>query len=462
MSREIETTILAGICHYPDVSNTFIPHLKKEHFQEQSSKYLFDIIYDYIQTYDERPSVEALVLEIQKYNVDEDTYDSSKKQLANFKAVKKLSEQYVKDQAKDYVYNRALYNALMESIDLAENGSVDQQHGIPDILTDALTMDFNTEVGMFFFEDAERRWDLYHDAKRKVPFHLDILNKVTKGGAELKTLNIIMAGTNVGKTAMMCDMAAGYMLNGYDVLYITMEMAEEKIYQRIDANIFDITLDELMTLKKDKFMSKVDKLKTDSIGDIAVKEFPTASINTNHIKALIKDMRLKKKFAPTVVMVDYLNLLQSSRYSTQGNNSYTIIKAIAEELRGIAVQNEYLMWSATQLNREGYASSDVDLTHTSESFGLPATADFMFAALTSDQLKANNKMAIRQLKSRYDNVGRYPAFSIGADFDKMKMFDLQNGQGSPSQNPNTNDINQEDVYDKFKARNGRDTSNINV
>ena len=463
MSKQLETTILGGFCFHEDFCNQFIPHVKPEHFVEQSSRHLFKIINRFIEKYDTRPNLESLVLELDKYEADEDLFDECKEQLGEFRHVKKLSPDYIKDEAAQYIQNRAIYNAMMESLEIVESGDPDKVSAVPDILTDAIALDFTTNCGMDFFDDAERRFEYYHDAKTKIPFHLDCLNKATKGGVEPKTLNIILGGTNTGKTALMTDFAANYMLQGYNVLYVTLEMAEEKIYQRIDANLFDLSMDELMLLKKDKFMGKVQGLREKSVGRIKVKEYPPSTANARHISSLLKDLKLHSGFVPDIICVDYINLLQSSRFSSSNNNSYTIVKAIAEELRGIAVSHNTAVWSATQMNREGFATSDVDLTHTSESFGVPATADFMFAMLTSEQLKSAGKLLFKQLKSRYDDIGKMPAFTVGVDFEKMKTYDIQQS-ANIQQEVKNEPVDQDDLYAKFKGGSKKkvETSDLKV
>lgn len=603
MSKQIETMILGALCFNEGFSNQFLPHIDQSHFAEQSSKHLFKIIYHFIDSYDVRPTLEALILELGKYEVDGDTFEECKKQIGEFKNVKKLSEDYIKDEAATYIQNRALYNAMMEGLEIAEKGDPQQYSAIPEILTEAITMDFSNECGMDFYEDAEERFQIYHEPKQKIPFHLEVLNKATKGGVEPKTINIILGGcvhpstkirvryrsvkeyfeekdipisdiekflergyevevdspdgyvpvtefvdkghydgyklimedgtevlcnynhlfettngweyaqdiakrkegalfftregiktghvhklsvkipivdiqvdhpnhryytenvsshnTNVGKTAILCDLTANYMLQGYNVLYITLEMAEHKIYQRVDANIFDVTMDELMMMKKESFMSKVNELKKKSAGNLKVREYPTSAATSRHVSSLMKDLRLRHDFKPDIICVDYLNIMQSSRYSASSNNSYTIVKAIAEELRGIAVQNKAAVWTATQMNRDGIGNTDADLTNTSDSIGSTFTADYVVAAMTSEQLKASGKLYFKQLKSRYDDIGKMPGFTVGADFEKMKLHDIQQTQDAKKEIKNE-PIDQDDLYGRFKGSRKRASEELKV
>jgi archaellum biogenesis ATPase FlaH len=360
-------------------------------------------------------------------NVSEDTFKTAKNDIETFAYDEKTNIEWLLNQTEQFCQDKAIYNAIMSSIQILDNKKGELTTGsIPKILSDALAVSFDPHVGHDFIEDAPARYEFYHQKEVRIPFDLDYFNKITQGGLPKKTLNICLAGTGVGKSLFMCHLAASHLLKGLNVLYITLEMAEERIAERIDANLLDVTLDDLKALPKDIYDKKIARVKNKTTGKLIIKEYPTASAGSANFRHLLNELRLKRSFTTDVIFIDYLNICMSSRIRNGANvNSYTYIKAIAEELRGLAVEFNVPIISATQTTRSGYSSSDLGLEDTSESFGLPATADFMFGLSTSEELEALNQIMVKQLKNRYGDPGTYRRFVIGIDRAKMRLYDVE-------------------------------------
>ena len=424
---KVETLILKNLLLTEDYPRRVLPFVKQEYFEDRTDQYLFDVIHKYFVKYSAVPTVEALTIEVGKIStLSDDQFKQIHQTLESFDK-EKTELDWLLDTTEKWCQDRAIYLALMESIKIAD-GSDDKKSAdaIPSILSDALGVSFDNHIGHDYIDDYEERYESYHRVETKVPFDLDFFNKITKGGLPNKTLNIALAGTGVGKSLFMCHVASSVLLQGRNVLYITMEMAEEKIAERIDANLLNIPIQEISELPKMMFDSKVNNLMKKTQGQLIIKEYPTASAHSGHFKALLNELALKKSFRPDIIFVDYLNICASSRYRANSNvNSYSYIKAIAEELRGLAVEANVPIVSATQTTRSGYGSSDVDLTDTSESFGLPATADLMFALISTEELEEQNQIMVKQLKNRYYDPTLNKRFVVGIDRAKMRLYNVE-------------------------------------
>ena len=425
----IENKILKHLLFDEDFTRKTLPFLKNEYFQESVDKTLFNQINDYIIKYNTLPTYEALVIEINNKNLAEPLYKETIGKLDEIVQNKETTDtKWLIDTTESFCKDRAVYNAIMQSIqmlDASNKGTLDKG-SIPTLLADALSVAFDNHIGHDFLNDADSRYEFYHKIEKRIPFDLDYLNRITKGGLPEKTLNIILAGTGVGKSLFMCHCAASNLTLGKNVLYITLEMAEERIAERIDANLLNIDLDKLIALPKNSYLKKIDRLKSNTTGKLIIKEYPTASANVSHFKHLLNELKLKKQFIPDIIYIDYLNICTSSRIKQGSNvNSYTYVKAIAEELRGLAVEAKVPVISATQTTRGGYDNSDVSLTDTSESFGLPATADLMFALISTEELADLNQLMVKQLKNRYSDPTTNKRFVIGVDRAKMKLYDVE-------------------------------------
>jgi len=425
--EKVENLVLKNLLYNEEYARKVIPFIKGEYFEDPSNKVLYEEISSFIVKYDELPSKEAVSIEVENR---EDLTESLFKELS-----KVLS--YLEKEPADFVWlcdtterwcrDRAIYLALMESISLADGK--DERKGrdaIPSILSDALAVSFDNHVGHNYLEDYEERYALYHRKEDKIPFDLEYLNKITKGGLPNKTLNIALAGTGVGKSLFMCHVASSALMQGRNVLYITCEMAEEKIAERIDANLLNVNIQDIVDLPKQMFDNKVNNLSKKTQGNLIIKEYPTASAHAGHFRSLLNELALKKSFRPDIIFVDYLNICASSRYKGSANiNSYTLVKSIAEELRGLAVEANVPIVSATQTTRSGYGSSDVDITDTSESFGLPATADLMLALISTEELEELGQIMVKQLKNRYNDPTINKRFVVGIDRAKMRLYDCE-------------------------------------
>ena len=404
-----------------------LPFIKEEYFSDNLEKNLFTVISKYFSQYNALPTKEALEIEVGQLDSISDEQHQNILALIRDIDNEKSDPEWIVDTTEKWCKERAIYLALMESIKIAEgNDDKKTPNAIPNILSDALAVSFDNHIGHDYLQDYEERYEFYHKTEDKIPFDLEYFNRITKGGLPNKTLNIALAGTGVGKSLFMCHVASSVLLQSKNVLYITLEMAEEKIAERIDANLLSVDIQQLDQLPKMMFDSKVQKIAKKTQGQLIIKEYPTAAASVGHFRALLNDLALKKSFKPDIIFIDYLNICASSRYSKLGNvNSYSYIKAIAEELRGLAVEANVPIVSATQTTRSGYGSSDVDLTDTSESFGLPATADLMFALISTEELEQINQIMVKQLKNRYNDPTINKRFVVGIDRSKMRLYDVE-------------------------------------
>jgi len=431
---KLEQTILKHLIYSDDYLRKALPFLKPEYFNDRTEKAIFNEITSFTNTYNTTPTIEALGLAIKDLrSVSDDEVEKCDTYLKEIESASKEQSQiqWLVDKTEKFCQEKAIYNAVLGSISILDGKDKTHDKGqIPKILSEALAISFDTSVGHDYLENSDERYEFYHKKEERIPFDLEFFNKITKGGLPKKTLNIALAGTGVGKSLFMCHVAAGAMSQGRNVLYITMEMAEEKIAERIDANLLNVALDDLMALSKDMYDKKVSKVKSKTTGKLIIKEYPTASASATHFRALLNELNLKKSFIPDIIFIDYLNICCSSRIKAGANvNSYTYVKSIAEELRGLAVEYEVPIVSATQTTRSGFSSSDPGLEDTSESFGLPATADLMFALITSEELEELGQIMVKQLKNRYNDPSYYKRFTIGVDRSKMKLYDVdQSGQ----------------------------------
>ena len=425
--EKVEFLILRNLLFNEEYARKVVPFIKGEYFEDVNQKIVFEEILNFIQEYNQMPTQEVLLIEVEKRN---DVNESIFKELV--RTIQCLEDVPVEfgwllDTTEKWCRDRAIYLALMESIHIADgNDEQKNRDAIPSILSDALSVSFDNHVGHDYLLDYEARYETYHRKEEKIEFDLDYFNKITKGGLPNKTLNIALAGTGVGKSLFMCHVASSVLLQGRNVLYITMEMAEERIAERIDANLLNVPIQDIVELPKSMFETKVNNLAKKTQGTLIIKEYPTASAHAGHFKSLLNELALKKSFRPDIIFIDYLNICASSRY--RGNstvNSYSYIKAIAEELRGLAVEANVPIVSATQTTRSGYGSSDVELTDTSESFGLPATADLMFALISTEELEELGQLLVKQLKNRYNDPTIHKRFIVGIDRAKMRLYDCE-------------------------------------
>jgi replicative DNA helicase len=425
---DVEKIILHNLLKNESYSRKVTPFLKREYFHDRCLKFVFETIHEFIIKYNNLPTKEALYIILDKNksitqdemkritNIVEEV--SSTKDNVDFEWLMSETETFCKD--------KAVYNAIMESIQIIDGKGSQSQGSIPDILSKALAVSFDVHIGHDYIEDYERRYDFYHTVEKRIPFDLEYFNQITNGGTPAKTLNIVMAGTGVGKSLFLCHHAANCLKQNLNVLYITCEMAEERIAERIDANVLDVTLDNLRELPKAVYEKKIQNVSAGVTGKLIIKEYPTATANVNHFRFLLDELWLKRKFRPDVIFVDYLNICASARVKAGANvNSYTYIKSIAEELRGLAVEYNVPIFSATQTTRSGYSSTDVGLEDTSESFGLPATADFMFALISTEELAELNQIMVKQLKNRYNDTAVNRKFLLNINRAKMKVSDIQ-------------------------------------
>ena len=445
----LEVTILSNLVYSEKYTRKVLPFLKSEYFTAREHKIIFLEIHEYVSQYDALPSLNALGIECQERT------DLTEEQFKDVIGVLNVlsddpsDHDWLIDATEKWCQERAIYLSLMESVKIADGQDSKKDKGaIPQILSEALGVSFDQHVGHDYVSDAEARYDFYHRKEDKIPFDLSLFNKITKGGLPNKTLNIALAGTGVGKSLFMCHCAASALLQGKNVLYITLEMAEEKIAERIDANLLNIPIQKLSDFPKVMFEKKIANLSKKTQGKLIIKEYPTASAHVGHFKSLLNDLALKRSIRPDIIFVDYLNICASQRYKGSIVNSYTYVKAIAEELRGLAVEANVPIISATQTTRSGYGSSDVDLTDTSESFGLPATADLMFALISTEELEGLGQIMVKQLKNRYNDPTSYKRFCIGIDRSKMRLYDIEESQKDlvDAGQPET------DLVQKFKSK----------
>ena len=444
----IENTIISSLFFNEDYTRKVLPFVKEEYFGNRVEQLLYGEIFKFVEKYNNLPTKDAMLIELgQRKDINEEELNHLKdyvNQIENtepdVKWLTETTEKFCKD--------RAVHNAVLSGIKILDGKDKKQTaEAIPHILSDALAVSFDKSVGHDYIEDADDRFKWYHTKEKRYQFDLDYMNRITKGGVPSKTLNIALAGTGVGKSLFMCHLASSYLLQGLNVLYITLEMAEERIAERIDANLLDVTMEDLHDMPKQLYEGKITKLREKTQGQLVIKEYPTASAHSGHFKSLMNELALKKSFRPDVIFIDYLNICASSRFKGGNISSYFYVKAIAEELRGLAVEFNVPIFSATQTTRTGYVSTDIGLEDTSESFGLPATADFMFALISNEELEALGQMKVKQLKNRYNDPSINRAFIIGVDRAKMRLYDVQQKVGEIV---DANQVDEkEDAYNKF-------------
>ena len=435
--QEIETIILKSLTNNEVFLRKALPHIKKEYFEKQHQA-VYDIFLKFVTKYNKLPTPAILEIEFKESEYANRTIANDT--LALIRELNNDNDvelDWLIESTEKWCKDRAVYLALMESISIVDGNTDKAEGAIPDILTKALSVTFDTNVGHDYFENAEERYDFYHLKEDKIPFNIELLNTITKGGVPRKSLNIILAGTGVGKSLAMCHFAADALSQGRNVLYITLEMAEEKIAERIDANLFDVDIATLTDLSKDAFINKAHIANQKTHGKLIIKEYPTAVAHVGHFRSLLNELKMKKKFVPEVIYIDYLNICASSRVKGLGGsiNTYSLIKAIAEEIRGLAVEFNVPIWSATQVTRTGFGNSDVEITDTSESFGLPATADLMLALISTEQLESMNQLMIKQLKNRYNDPTENKRFCVGIDRSKMRLYDVEDSAQTLSSDP---------------------------
>ena len=428
--ERLEQTVLKNLIYNEDYLRKVLPFIKDEYFSDNSDKIVFKEILSFTEQYNTTPTIEAIKLAVrEKRNITEDQLELCEALITEIESTKDQQSkiEWLVDKTEKFCQEKAIYNAVLGSISILDGKDKTNEKGaIPKLLQDALAVSFDASVGHDYLQDSDERYEFYHRKEERIPFDLELFNKITKGGLPNKTLNIALAGTGVGKSLFMCHVAAACMVLGKNVLYITMEMAEEKIAERIDANLLNVTLDSLEDLSKEMYDKKVCKIKQKTTGKLIIKEYPTASASVTHFRTLLNELNLKRSFVPDIIFVDYLNICCSSRIKAGANiNSYTYVKAIAEELRGLAVEYNVPLVSATQTTRSGFTNSDPGLEDTSESFGLPATADLMFALISTEEMESLNQIMVKQLKNRYNDPTTYKRFTLGIDRAKMRLYDVE-------------------------------------
>jgi len=431
MNISLEQTILRHLLTDAKFMRKVLPYIRPEYF-DGVYKHLFTEAGKFVAKYNKLPNLEAFKIELdQSTKFTDEQYNHALEILPVLFQSEKADTEWLLDQAERWCQDRAIHNAIMQSITIID-GKHDTltKNALPDLLQKALAVSFDANIGHDYIENVDERYDFYHAQEERIPFDLDYFNRITKGGLPRKTLNIVLAGTGVGKSLFMCHAAANVLTQGRNVLYITMEMAEERIAERIDANLLDVPIDQLENLSKSMFVDKVSAIAKKTQGKLIIKEYPTGQANTGHFRALLNELKLKKNFVPEMIFIDYLNICSSSRMKSIGGsiNSYSYIKAIAEELRGLAVEFDLPIVSATQTTRSGYTNSDPGLEDTSESFGLPATADFMFALVTNEEMETLNHIMVKQLKNRYNDPTTYKRFCIGVNKNKMRLYDIPDAE----------------------------------
>lgn len=446
--NRIETTILKNLIHNEDYLRKVIPFLKEEYFTDNAEKIVYGLVNDFLKKYNKLPTNEALEISLQNLSLAENSFREAFDLLRQLKSNEESNQEWLVEETEKFCKDKAVYNAILSSIQILDGN--DKHHtkdGIPSLLQEALGVCFDSSVGHDYIDNAESRYEFYHKKETRIPFDLELFNRITQGGIPNKTLNIVLAGTGVGKSLFMCHMASSVLSQGKNVLYITLEMAEERIAERLDANLLNVEIDQIKDLPKQMFVNRIEKLSKKSVGKLIIKEYPTASAHVGHFKALLNELNLKREFKPDIIFIDYLNICASSRFKPGGSvNSYTYVKAIAEELRGLAVEFNLPVVSATQTTRSGYSNTDVDLTDTSESFGLPATADFMFAIISTEELEQLNQLMVKQLKNRYNDPTLHKRFMIGVDRAKMRLYDVETSAQVDIRNSGIN-LDEEELED---------------
>ena len=453
MSDRIERIILRNLFYNEDFTRKALPFIKSEFFTNHNESTLFGEINEFVNKYKNLPTKETILVELNKRKDLKEEELSEIKTIVNKLDNQEVELQWLLDTTEKFCKDRAVHNAVLEGIQILDGKDKKQNpEAIPTILSNALAVSFDNHIGHDYIDDAEARFEFYHKKEKRFKFDLNYFNRITKGGVPSKTLNIALAGTGVGKSLFMCHAASNWLTQGKNVLYITLEMAEERIAERVDANLFDVTIDDLHAMPKDMYDNKVSKLQKKTIGQLIIKEYPTASAHSGHFRALLNELSLKKTFKPDVVFIDYLNICASSRFKGGNISSYFYIKAIAEELRGLAVEFDVPIFSATQTTRSGFTSTDIGLEDTAESFGLPATADFMFALISNDELDQLNQLKVKQLKNRFGDPALNRSFIIGVDRSKMRLFDVEASAQNivdSNQTEEEEKITPEGAYEKF-------------
>ena len=455
MENQLPTHILNHLLNNEDYCRRVVPYLKPDYF-EGTHKTVFDLIVRFVGKHNKLPTSKILDLELKKINAPEDILNNASRLINEIATKSDIDTDYLLDESEKWCKERAVYNAIMDSIQIIDGKDKERSEGaIPEILSTALGVSFDEAIGHDYIDNSEERFEFYNRKEDRIPFDLDYFNKITKGGLPNKTLNIALAGTGVGKSLFMCHCAAGVLSQGKNVLYVTMEMAEERIAERIDANLMNLPIESLGSLPKNVFNDKIGKIAKASVGKLIVKEYPTGSAHTGHFRALLNELRLKKNFSPDMIYIDYLNICASSRMKGMGGsiNSYTYIKAIAEELRGLAVEFNVPIVSATQTTRSGFSNTDVGLEDTSESFGLPATADLMFALISTEELEELGQIMVKQLKNRYNDPTKYRRFVVGVDRSRMKLYDVEES----AQSDIMSDMVPDKPINKFGERESNDS-----
>ena len=444
----IENTIISSLFFNEDYTRKVLPFVKEEYFGNRVEQLLYGEIFKFVEKYNNLPTKDAMLIELgQRKDINEEELNHLKDYVNGIENTE-ADEQWLTETTEKFCKDRAVHNAVLSGIKILDKKDTKRTpEAIPHILSEALAVSFDKSVGHDYIEDADDRFKWYHTKEKRYQFDLDYMNRITKGGVPSKTLNIALAGTGVGKSLFMCHLASSYLLQGLNVLYITLEMAEERIAERIDANLLDVTMEDLHDMPQQLYEGKITKLREKTQGQLVIKEYPTASAHSGHFKSLMNELALKKSFRPDVIFIDYLNICASSRFKGGNISSYFYVKAIAEELRGLAVEFNVPIFSATQTTRTGYVSTDIGLEDTSESFGLPATADFMFALISNEELEALGQMKVKQLKNRYNDPSINRAFIIGVDRAKMRLYDVQQKAGEIV---DANQVDEkEDAYNKF-------------
>ena len=449
-NERIEQTILRNLIFNEDYTRKVLPFVNEIYFPKREEKILFQEIDNFVQKYKNLPTKETILIELNNRKDINEEENKIVKELLSTLNPEDVDNKWLLDTTEKFCKDRAVHNAVLDGIKILDGKSKDKTpEAIPSILADALAVSFDNHIGHDYIQDAESRFKYYHTKEKKYQFDLSYFNRITKGGVPSKTLNIALAGTGVGKSLFMCHCASAYLAQGLNVLYITLEMAEERIAERIDANLLDTTIDDLHALPKDLYDSKILKVKNKTNGQLIIKEYPTASAHSGHFSALCNELALKKSFRPDVVFIDYLNICASARFKGGNISSYFYIKAIAEELRGLAVEFDVPIFSATQTTRTGFVSTDIGLEDTAESFGLPATADFMFALQSNEELEQLGQMKVKQLKNRYNDPAMFRSFIVGVDRAKMKLYDVDNQAQNIVDKGKEPDLKVENPYDKF-------------
>jgi archaellum biogenesis ATPase FlaH len=424
----LEQTILSNLLYNEDYFRKVIPYMREDYFEDISSRKIFLSFAEYAEKYKEPPSIEALKISLDnRKDLNEDLYKDVMKSVDELKVDKDTNQEWLLSETELFCQNRDLYNSIRRSILILDGKDKELDKGsIPKLLSDSLGISFDTHIGHDYLDDFDGRHEFYHRKEERVPFDIEMMNKITKGGLPKKSLTVFLASTGVGKSLVMCHMSAASLMHGKNVLYITAEMAEERIAERIDANLLNVTLDELRIMPLNVFEKKIDRLKEKTPGKLVIKEYPTGAAHAGHFRHLLNELRLKKNFTPDIIFIDYLNICGSSRIKgVAAANTYVLVKAIAEEVRGLAMEFNVPIVSATQANREGYGSGDMDLTNTSESIGLPQTVDAMFALISTEELESMGQIMIKQLKNRWNDLSYHRRFVVGIDRSKMRLHDVE-------------------------------------